>query len=168
MLDLPIPVHPRTPTPPNAWCLSYRVNEATTCVINRCNMKRSEGRTTPVTLPKDTPSTPPHSPEPSARWGRSNRPRKGLLDRVLDKWGVTRPEAPTEAALEALHAAYLANVPFENATKLIKVARAGTAGAAIRGPVEFWEEHLRWGSGGTCFSSAAAYQFLLRYAGFPS
>ena len=131
-------------------------------------MKKSEGRTTPVTLPKSKPSAPAASPEPTARWGRSNRPKKGLLDRVLDKWGVTRPEAPTEAALEALHAAYLANVPFENATKLIKVGRAGTAGAAIRGPVEFWEEHLRWGSGGTCFSSAAAYQFLLRYAGFPS
>ena len=128
-------------------------------------MKRSEGRTTPATLPTAKPAA---SPEPAARWGRSNRPKKGLLDRVLDKWGVTKPEVPTEAALEALHAAYLANVPFENATKLIKVARAGTAGAAIRGPVEFWEEHLRWGSGGTCFSSAAAYQFLLRYAGFPS
>jgi len=131
-------------------------------------MKKSESRTTPVTLPKSKPTTPAPAPEPTARWGRSNRPKKGLLDRVLDKWGVTRPEAPTEAALEALHAAYLANVPFENATKLIKVGRAGTAGAAIRGPVEFWEEHLRWGSGGTCFSSAAAYQFLLRYAGFPS
>lgn len=134
-------------------------------------MKRSPGRTasaksrtvhateTPALLPK---------PAPEARWGRSNRPRKGLLDRVLDKWGVAKPEAPDAAALDMLHAAYLANVPFENATKLIKVARAGIAGAAIRGPVEFWEEHLRWGSGGTCFSSAAAYQFLLRYAGFAS
>src|SRR5262245_52950910 len=114
-------------------------------------MKKSEGRTTPATLPKAVASTPAASPDSNARWGRSNRPKKGLLDRVLDKWGVTRPEAPTEAALEALHAVYLANVPFENATKLIKVGRAGTAGAAIRGPVEFWEEHLRWGSGGTCF-----------------
>jgi len=142
-----------------------------TCVINRHTMKRTESRTTPTTLPaaKREPPTKKVTPaEPSTRWGRSNRPKKGLLDRVLDKWGVTRPDAPTEAALEALHAAYLAHVPFENATKLIKVGRAGTAGAAIRGPVEFWEEHLRWGSGGTCFSSAAAYQFLLRYAGFPS
>ena len=131
-------------------------------------MKRSEGRTTPATVPAAKKTVPRASSEPTARWGRSNRPKKGLLDRVLDKWGVTRPEAPSEAALEALHTAYLANVPFENATKLIKVGRAGTAGAAIRGPVEFWDEHLRWGSGGTCFSSAAAYQFLLRYAGFPS
>ena len=106
--------------------------------------------------------------KPGARWGRSNRPRAGLLDRVLDRWGFARPEAPTREALEALHQAYLDHVPFENATKLLKVARAGTAGGAMRGPVEFWEEHLRLGSGGTCFSSTAAYQFLLRYLGFSS
>jgi arylamine N-acetyltransferase len=130
-------------------------------------MKRPESPTTPKPL-RAARAALPASGTPKARWGRSNRPRKGLLDRVLEKWSIARPEAPTAEALEALHAAYLAHVPFENATKLIKVARVGTAGAAIRGPVEFWEEHLRWGSGGTCFSSAAAYQFLLRYAGFTS
>ena len=134
-------------------------------------MKRSKGSGTPV-KPRVVSATETHAPAPKAapeaRWGRSNRPRKGLLDRVLDKWGVPKPESPDAGALDPLHAAYLANVPFENATKLIKVARAGVAGAAMRGPVEFWEEHLRWGSGGTCFSSAAAYQFLLRYAGFTS
>jgi arylamine N-acetyltransferase len=105
---------------------------------------------------------------PGTRWGRSNRPRAGLLDRVLNRWGFARPESPTREALEALHQTYLEHVPFENATKLLKVARAGSTGGAMRGPVEFWEEHLRLGSGGTCFSSTAAYQFLLRYMGYSS
>lgn len=93
--------------------------------------------------------------------------RTGLLDRVLERWGLdaVTPGAPD---LERLHAAYLRNVPFENATKLVKAARAKGPDAAIRGPVEFWEDHLRWGSGGTCFSSTSAYLFLLRYLGFES
>jgi arylamine N-acetyltransferase len=94
------------------------------------------------------------------------RPRAGILERVLERWQVVPPPVPTVDALDELHAAYLRNVPFENATKLIKAARVMSPDAAIRGPVEFWEDHLRWGSGGTCFASSYAYQFLLRFLGF--
>lgn len=93
--------------------------------------------------------------------------RVGILDRVLESWGRER-SAPTVAALHALHSSYLTHVPFENATKLVKAARAMSPQAAIRGPVEFWEDHLRWGSGGTCFASTYAYQFLLRFLGYTS
>ena len=96
------------------------------------------------------------------------RPRAGILERVLERWQVTPPMEPTADALDELHAAYLRHVPFENATKLIKAARVMSPDAAIRGPVEFWEDHLRWGSGGTCFASSYAYQFLLRFLGFRS
>jgi arylamine N-acetyltransferase len=94
--------------------------------------------------------------------------RLGILDRVLESWGMTAPSAPTATALGDLHASYLTFVPFENATKLVKAARAMSPQAAIRGPVEFWEDHLRWGSGGTCFASTYAYQFLLRFLGYNS
>jgi hypothetical protein len=96
------------------------------------------------------------------------RPRTGILERVLDRGQVTPPSAPSIDALDELHAAYLRHVPFENTTKLIKAARVMSPDAAIRGPVEFWEDHLRWGSGGTCFASSYAYQFLLRFLGFRS
>lgn len=100
------------------------------------------------------------TPAPAAR------PR-GFLDRVLEKWEMdaVRPEPES---LDRLHTAYITRVPFENATKLVKAARAGNPETALRGPVEFWEEYLRWGSGGTCFAVTAAYQFLLRYLGFTS
>lgn len=96
----------------------------------------------------------------------SHQKTGGLLDRVLAGWNLTAKVRPDLETLNTLHAAYLTRVPFENATKLVKAGRAGTAGAAMRGPVEFWEDHLRWGSGGTCFSATHAYQFLLRYLGF--
>jgi len=96
-------------------------------------------------------------------------PKKlGILDRVLGSWGISSPARPTAAALHDLHAAYLTHVPFENATKLVKAARAMSPQGAIRGPVEFWEDHLRWRSGGTCFASTYAYQFLLRFLGYTS
>jgi len=94
--------------------------------------------------------------------------RAGLLDRVLERWGEAPPLERDLAALDRLHRAYLREVPFENVTKLIKAARTGASPASIRTPVEFWDEHLRWGSGGTCFATTFAYQFLLRYLGFSS
>jgi len=94
--------------------------------------------------------------------------RAGLLDRVLERWGEAPPDETNLAALDRLHRAFLREVPFENVTKLIKAARTGASPASIRTPVEFWEEHLRWGSGGTCFAATFAYQFLLRYMGFTS
>ena len=42
-----------------------------------------------------------------------------------------------------------------------------TPEAAIRGPVEFWEDHLRWGSGGTCFASSYAYPVPAAVPGLP-
>lgn len=94
--------------------------------------------------------------------------RSGLLDRVLESWELNLSAERDLDALDALHGAYLTRVPFENATKLVKAARTGNREAALRGPVEFWEEHLRWGSGGTCFAATNAYQFLIRYLGFTS
>lgn len=94
--------------------------------------------------------------------------RTGILERVLARWDTEGPTRPTAEALDGLHAAWLGHVPFENASKLVKAARVMAPDAAVRGPVEFWEDHLRWGSGGTCFASTYAWQFLLRYLGFPS
>ena len=130
-----------------------------------------------VNSPRSRPSVTRHgglwyNPRPMIRENRRVHARKkrdsGLLDRVLESWGLAAHAPPTLDTLNALHSAYLTRVPFENATKLIKAARAGSARGAIRGPVEFWEEYLRWGSGGTCFAATNAYQFLLRYVGFSS
>ena len=92
----------------------------------------------------------------------------GFLDRVLAAWGVTEPPSPSIEYLDRLHEAYLENVPFENVTKLLKAARVNGPEAALRQPVEFWKDHLRHRSGGTCFAATYAYRFLLRYLGFPS
>lgn len=98
--------------------------------------------------------------------GRTARAGRGLLDRVLERWEVAASPEDGLPGLDALHSAYLSRVPFENATKLVKASRAGSPRGCMRDPVEFWEDHLRWGSGGTCFAATSAYQFLLRYLGF--
>lgn len=115
------------------------------------------GKSTPVPTPANGRGRPAARP----------RTERGLLDRVLERWELERPPA-TLAGLDALHSAHITRVPFENATKIVKAQRAGSAESAMRGPVEYWEEHLRWGSGGTCFAATSAYQFLLRYLGFRS
>jgi arylamine N-acetyltransferase len=124
---------------------------------------------------RETPRLPRKAKRKTSDRKQPRRPRKeksseprGLLDRVLERWGLASAQDQTLEVLDRLHAAYIARVPFENVTKLVKAARAGSPQGAMRGPVEFWDEYLRWGSGGTCFAATSAYQFLLRYLGFSS
>ncbi len=93
---------------------------------------------------------------------------RGLLDQVLEHWGLGDPGPPCAALVDRFHAEYITRVPFENLTKLIKAVRHRGTGASVRAPVEFWQDHLRLGSGGTCFAATSACHFLLRYAGIPS
>ncbi len=88
-----------------------------------------------------------------------------LMDQVLDRWGLA--DLPADAAtLSRLHSAWLMNVPFENATKLIRMAETGHADAARRLPDRFWREHLESGTGGTCYAASSAFRALLEHAGY--
>lgn len=108
----------------------------------------------------------PCGAEESAGGSARSRPGFALALRLLDAWGVSPPAGAGRRDLDVLHAACLKQVPFENVTKLLRAARAGRADAARRRPVEFWEDHLRWGTGGTCFSATSAFRWLLRRFGF--
>jgi arylamine N-acetyltransferase len=57
-------------------------------------------------------------------------------------------------------------IPYENITKIIKRAEAGSDEGARRGPEEVIAGHIRWGTGGTCFSLTAALCMLARRMGF--
>ena len=94
--------------------------------------------------------------------------QRGFLDQVFASWGIDGAPSLSIDFLDRLQEAYLRHVPFENVTKVIKAGRSSSPESAVRGPVEFWKDHLRWKSGGTCFAATAAYQFLLRYLGFSS
>jgi len=60
-------------------------------------------------------------------------------------------------------AAAFASLPYENLTKILKHDQEG--GVARRGPQEVIHDHIRLGSGGTCFSLTAALLHILRGLG---
>lgn len=66
---------------------------------------------------------------------------------------------PEELLVESVAAAF-ASLPYENLTKILKHDREG--GVSRRGPGEVISDHVRLGSGGTCFSLTAALLHVLR------
>ncbi len=60
------------------------------------------------------------------------------------------------------------NLPYENVTKILKGARESSSQDKLRGTEEVLEDHLRWNTGGTCFSLCNALQQILRRCGFDS
>ena len=57
-------------------------------------------------------------------------------------------------------------IPYENITKIIRRAEAGCFEQARRNPDEVIIDHIRWGTGGTCFSLTSALCLLTRRLGF--
>jgi arylamine N-acetyltransferase len=73
--------------------------------------------------------------------------------------------APGEAVLANIARAFSA-LPYENVTKILKQARSNSARASLRDAGEVLGDHLRWGTGGTCFSLCNALSKLLAGASF--
>ena len=61
-------------------------------------------------------------------------------------------------------------IPYENLTKIIKFARQGGRDPReiLRHPLEVFEDHERYGLGGTCFSLTYALKSLLDPLGIPT
>src|SRR5262249_39781022 len=78
---------------------------------------------------------------------------------------VVQNLVPGEAVLERIARAFAA-LPYENVTKILKQARSNSARASLRDAGEVFGDHLRWGTGGTCFSLCNALLKLLESAGF--
>jgi arylamine N-acetyltransferase len=88
-------------------------------------------------------------------------PATGLF---LAHFGI-RPDGPPEAVLESVARAF-ARIPYENLTKLLKLAAEGSPERARRWPAEVVADHVALGAGGTCFSLPAALLHILRSLGF--
>ena len=82
----------------------------------------------------------------------------------LGHFGLRRDTPPAEL-LERVARAF-SSIPYENLTKIIKRARAGTVESARRGPREVVSEHIARGTGGTCFSLTACLLHILRALGW--
>ncbi len=87
------------------------------------------------------------------------------VEEILEALDLSRAQ-PGSGFLEALFARFNAHVPFENASKIVRDARIASPEEKPRTPELFWQEHLEFGAGGTCFARVAAFGALLDALGF--
>lgn len=77
-----------------------------------------------------------------------------------------RPARPSLETLQKIIAAF-SHLPYENLSKIIKFNRHGEHPLArLRLPEEVMEDHLRWRTGGTCFSLTFFLHSILVHHGF--
>lgn len=88
-----------------------------------------------------------------------------LVARVLDKLEID-PPAPDFSGLSTLYHAWCRRIPFDNSLKMIDVQNNAPAPLAGSKPDAFFENWLRFGSGGTCWSGNGGLYALLGALGF--
>ncbi|MCI0417318.1 arylamine N-acetyltransferase [bacterium] len=76
-----------------------------------------------------------------------------------------RTGTPDVIQLKQIGAAF-SHLPYENVTKILKEARSTSVREKLRGTEEVLTDHLRWNTGGTCFSLCNALISILRNSGF--
>lgn len=88
--------------------------------------------------------------------------------RLLDSYRAHAGLRAAGGAVEDLVrvASAFSRLPYENLTKIIKEAELGRSAGTRRGPEEVIGDHLRLGTGGTCFSLTAALLHLVRALGY--
>jgi arylamine N-acetyltransferase len=86
-----------------------------------------------------------------------------LMD-FMAHFGLPPDDSP-RTLIESMAAAF-ARLPYENITKIIKRAEAGSPEKARRSPSEVISGHIAWGTGGTCFSLTSALRHLVRSLGW--
>ena len=89
-----------------------------------------------------------------------------LLQRILVKLGIAERPPIDPGGLNRLYAAYCGQVPNDNIRKRIWLVGDGTTAVTGGDPIEFFEDWLEHGTGGTCFPTNGALCTLLRALGF--
>jgi arylamine N-acetyltransferase len=89
-----------------------------------------------------------------------------IIARFLDRYSVAPANAGFDRLVEIARA--FSFLPYENVTKILKAARSASVRAGMRLAPEVLEDHLRWNTGGTCFSLCNALLVILRQSGVPS
>lgn len=84
---------------------------------------------------------------------------------LLDHFHLRDRDADPRALLAGIAAAF-SRIPYENLSKIIKHAAAGSAESSRRWPLEVIRDYIDHGLGGTCFSLTAALLHVTRFAGF--
>jgi arylamine N-acetyltransferase len=75
------------------------------------------------------------------------------------------PKDPDRALFRRV-AENFGRIPYENLTKIIKEAEGGNPMESRRMPAEVLRDHIRYGTGGTCFSLTATLLHVIRTLGY--
>jgi N-hydroxyarylamine O-acetyltransferase len=89
-----------------------------------------------------------------------------LVERILDGLGLSRRPEPTPHSLATLYAAWCERIPFDNVRKLIAMRADGEGPMPGSTAEDFFENWLKFGTGGTCWAGAGACHALLNSLGF--
>jgi arylamine N-acetyltransferase len=87
-----------------------------------------------------------------------------VLRTFLDVFGID-PSGPRPEVLVRVASAF-AGLPYENLSKILRHAQAGSPAESRRSPADVVAEHARLGTGGTCFALTAALLHLVRALGW--
>jgi arylamine N-acetyltransferase len=87
------------------------------------------------------------------------------VEDVLDALELSAEE-PSTQFLEKLFRRFIARIPFETASKILRNADIADPGARPRVPDVFWRDFLENGTGGTCYARVAAFDALACELGF--
>ena len=86
------------------------------------------------------------------------------LERFWDRYAL--PQSTSDLRFLAQLAGAFSKLPYENVTKILKETRSASSYEKLRRTGEVLSDHLRWNTGGTCFSLCNALQDILRHCGF--
>ncbi len=89
-----------------------------------------------------------------------------LVERVLARLGLRQRPTLDLAGLNALYAAFCGNVSFDNVQKRIWFAGPQTTPLPGGDPNEFFNNFLKYGTGGTCWPLNGGLYALVRAVGF--
>ena len=87
-----------------------------------------------------------------------------LMTVFLKHLHIDVPRPPRQLFFDVARS--FSRIPYENITKIIRWADAGGLEQARRSPEEVINDHIRWGTGGTCFSLTSTLCWLARCMGF--
>lgn len=87
-----------------------------------------------------------------------------VLELFLRHFSINARASRDEALASVIWS--FSQLPYENLTKIIKHAMEGHPEKTRRGPKEVIQDHIRFGTGGTCFSLTATLMHLLKALGW--
>ena len=89
---------------------------------------------------------------------------QSVISTFSDHYSIL-PSTPDLLQLKRIGAAF-SHLPYENVTKILKEARSTSIHQKLRKTDEVLTDHLRWSTGGTCFSLCNALLSILKNSGF--